>query len=176
MNDQWLDQVTAIIRSGEMVAFPLDRLRDELRERFGWEPPALPELRRLLQSRPDRFLVVEPDPLPALGSAQGGGSELMRVLRSAGLVAPAQVMLRGDAEPATDLEEDAALTRAVSRSLTVLWTARSAAVLGRAELVQATRAANQLRGTLRRLSARPRLPASAPAAGGTRTSGGSAAT
>lgn len=175
MSDEWVDRVTAVIRSGDLVAYPLDRLREELRRRFGSEPPDPGELRRLLLGHPDRFVLIEPEPLPLHGADQDGAAEILGVLRSAGLFSVSQVMLRGETEPAPDVETAAAVTRAVSRSLTALWNAGSAGTLRRAELVQATRAANQLRGRLRRLSASPPLPSPAPAAGGTRSAGPPAA-
>lgn len=170
MSDDWSDRVTAVIRSGEAVSFPLERLREELRARFGLEPPGLEELRRLLRARPDRFIVVDPPPLPLAGSVGETAPELLGALRAAGLAPSPQVLLRGQSEPAADVETAAPLTRAVSRSLSVLWTAGPTARFGRGELAQATRAANQLRGTLRRLTASPRLPPK-PSAGGTRTLG-----
>lgn len=172
MHDDWLDQVTAVIRSSDAVALPLDRLAAELRARFGGEV-GVPELRARIGQRADRLLLIEPE-TPLLGAGLPGADqqELLGILRAAGLAPSPHVMLRGEGEPSTTVEPAPEVTRAVSRSLTQLWGAQTGAEPGRADLVLATRAANTLRGTLRRMSARGPRPATHP--GGTRTAGGGA--
>lgn len=154
MDAEWLDQVTVIIRGSDFVAYPLDRLHGELRTRFSSPIGSVAELRTRLLRRPDRFLVIEPGAeVPGgAGLPPGVRAQLVSRLREAGLLPVAQVLLASPDEPEGEGPE-ARLSRAVSRSLTMAWAAQGDSRQGRAELLQATQAANELRGVLRRMYA-----------------------